>query len=270
MTFERNSIFHREITKEDVGLEIGPSYNPVVPKLEGWNVSIADHADKQNLILKYSQWGVDTTKIEDIDYIIKEDGLKKSIQPNKKFNYIIASHVIEHTVCLITFLQECSDILNDNGLLMLAIPDKRRCFDILKPLSTTGNALDIYHNKPLFHSPGVVFDSLNLQVRKNNEILWFDDDRTGLELVHSSTDSINAYRKSLLSKYYIDVHSWKFTPESFRLILDDLLKLELISFNIQKLYYTVGFEFFVILKKQNYPITLTEHERMELILSTYS
>ena len=31
------------VDRNAVGLEIGPSYNPVTPKLAGWNVEVLDH-----------------------------------------------------------------------------------------------------------------------------------------------------------------------------------------------------------------------------------
>jgi hypothetical protein len=38
------------------GLEYGPSYSPLFPKSEGWNVIIVDHASQADLIEKYAQW----------------------------------------------------------------------------------------------------------------------------------------------------------------------------------------------------------------------
>jgi hypothetical protein len=32
------------------GLEIGPSFNPIVPKSEGYNVEILDHLNRDQLI----------------------------------------------------------------------------------------------------------------------------------------------------------------------------------------------------------------------------
>jgi hypothetical protein len=42
------------IDKNGLGLEIGPSHNPVAPKRSGYNVEIIDHLCKDDLVKKYS------------------------------------------------------------------------------------------------------------------------------------------------------------------------------------------------------------------------
>ena len=42
------------ITKEQHGLEIGPSLRPVVPKREGFQVEIVDHLSREELTEKYA------------------------------------------------------------------------------------------------------------------------------------------------------------------------------------------------------------------------
>jgi predicted SAM-dependent methyltransferase len=267
---DRNNIMLQHILKTDIGLEIGPSYNPIVPKKDGWNVLICDHASKQELQSKYEKWGVDVSKVEEVDFIVDHRGLGKCINKTSHFKYIIASHVIEHTVSIITFLQECTSMLVEGGLLILAIPDKRRCFDFIKPLTTTGQAIDAFHRNNGFHSPGVIFDSYNLMVNKNNQILWHNDIENEIRVHHSFKETIDAYTNSLEYSEYIDVHSWKFTPDSFKLIIDDLCRIGLISLQLKCIHDTVGFEFFVVLKKSKNIEFLEEEERKKILLNVYS
>ena len=53
------------------GLEIGPSHRPFAPKKEGFNVSILDHLNQEQLIEKYKSHNLDLTNIEPVDYIWK-------------------------------------------------------------------------------------------------------------------------------------------------------------------------------------------------------
>jgi hypothetical protein len=44
------------------GLEIGPSFRPIAPKKDGFNVKILDHATAEELAAKYKTHGVDVSK----------------------------------------------------------------------------------------------------------------------------------------------------------------------------------------------------------------
>lgn len=55
--------------KDGKGLEIGPSYNPVAPKREGYDVDILDYTTADELKKKYTALGVDVSKIEPVDFI---------------------------------------------------------------------------------------------------------------------------------------------------------------------------------------------------------
>ena len=72
---------------------IGPSYNPLAPKQEGWNVEIIDHLDKEELMVKYKAWNVTTThRIEHVDYVVKDNkGLYETIGKENAYDFILAS-----------------------------------------------------------------------------------------------------------------------------------------------------------------------------------
>ncbi len=50
---------------------------------------------------------------------------------------------------------------------------------------------------------------------------------------------------------YIEVHCWWFTPASFRLVVSDLLNLDLIGLEIKAEFDTVGCEFYVSLGRKS-------------------
>lgn len=54
------------------GLEIGPSYDPLVTKASGARVETVDHATRDELVTKYSGFGLGVEqldRIEDVDHI---------------------------------------------------------------------------------------------------------------------------------------------------------------------------------------------------------
>lgn len=67
------------------------------------------------------------------------------------------------------------------------------------------------------------------------------------------------------SKDYIDVHCWRFIPESFQLILADLNILGLIDFTIKKEFKTSGCEFYVTLRKLESRPTISRLQMQQLI-----
>lgn len=240
----------RQIEKTGKGLEVGPSYNPVAPKSEGWNIDVADYLDAENLRSKYAAWNVDGSKIETVDHVIGPDGLFATIGLASEYDFIIASHVIEHTVDFIGFLQDCEKMLKSGGILSLAVPDKRYCFDILKPLSTTGQVLEAHLDGRKRHSLGTIFDAHAMHVSRGGEIVFPDNgELDGLTFMHSvqqAADIMNQYKSHA---EYMDVHAWHFTLESFELIITDLASMKFISFEILETVPTLGYEFFISIRK---------------------
>lgn len=238
-----NKILH-SIDKNKKGLEIGPSHRPIAPKKDGYNVKIVDHMDRDGLRQKYRNHGIDIDAIEDVDFVWSGQKLSELI--TEKFDWIIASHVIEHTPDLVGFLSECELLLNDVGVLSLAVPDKRYCFDHFRELTSLARVIDSIGNK--IHTKGSVAEYYLKVVKKNGHIAW-DRDMDGLfENVHCVGDAIEGMKK-VSNGEYIDVHSWVFTPDSFRDIIADLKNLGFINLIEEEFFDTVGHEFFVSLKK---------------------
>ena len=239
------------VDRNGLGLEIGPSHNPLAPKKEGFNVHVLDHASADELREKYAEHGVNLKNIEEVDYIWRGEPFCELIGYSQYYDWIIASNVIEHTPDLISFLQDCEKLLKSNGVLSLIIPDKRFCFDYLNPTSSTGEVLDAFEQKRKYHSPGKVFDHFANATTKNGQIAWDADTKGSVEFRHTFTDAKNQWHKARAAKEYIDVHNWRFTLTSFNVLLSDLQELGLTGLEIKAEFDTVGFEFFVTLGRRS-------------------
>jgi predicted SAM-dependent methyltransferase len=237
------------VDRNAVGLEIGPSYNPVAPKLAGWNVEVLDHLNAADLRNKYAAWGVGGSKIEEVDYVISDNSIFGAVNKEDHFDFIIASHVIEHMTDMLRFLTDCQRLLKPDGVLSLAVPDKRFCFDIFKPVSSTGMVLQAYHEKRTQHLPGLIFDQYANHVMCGDKIIWFDQKLDDMRLVHSVSDARVRMDDFIKSGIFVDIHAWFFTPSSFRLIIHDLNEMGSINMGEAAFHPTEGFEFFVTLKK---------------------
>src|SRR5262245_20390051 len=144
------------IDRKGRGLEIGPSFSPLAPKAEGFDVDIVDHLDQKGLVAKYKSHGVDVSRIEPVDFVWHAGRLGDLLKRPGHYDYVIASHVIEHLPDPLGFLSDVESLLKPGGVLALVVPDKRYCFDYLKPVSTTGQVVDASLKPRATHTPGAV------------------------------------------------------------------------------------------------------------------
>lgn len=226
-----------------LGLEIGPSHNPLLRKADGHDVRIADHLDRAGLVAKYE--GVrPTERIEDVDYVLAPGRLTDSIPDT--FDYVLASHVAEHTVCLVSFLQDCEALLRPGGRLSLALPDQRFCFDRVRERTSLGRVIDTFHAAPAVHTYGsVVEHNLNM-VTKAGAVAWFEG-APGEVTFRVTPQQVQQRAAVAASGEYVDTHNWVLTPHHFRLLVQDLFSLGLIGLRELSFHDTVDHEFFITL-----------------------
>lgn len=238
------------LEKDGLGLEIGPSHRPIAPKRRGFNVHVLDYLSADELRKKYAghtAYGVYVENIEEVDFIWKGEALTQLIGRRACYDWIIASHVIEHVPDLLSFLRECEALLKPTGHLSLIVPDKRYCFDHFAAISTTGDVIDAFEEKRTRPSPGQVFNHIANFTTLGGAIAWEAKTEGDYELSHSIEEARSLFQRARETTEYFDVHCWRFTPESFRLLLSDFNTLGLSKLNMVKDFDTDGCEFFVTL-----------------------
>lgn len=247
----RQRFVARYASKLGPGLEIGPSFNPLARKADGYCVDTLDHADASALRAKYRDGGVNVDRIEEVDFVWRGEPLSETLGRRDWYDWIIASHVIEHTPDLVGFLVECQTLLRDAGRLILVVPDKRYCFDHFQSLSSTGDALDAHQLGRTQPSPGRVFDHHANAVSKGRRgvLAWHRHAPGAMRFVHDMAGARGAWRNAQAGSEYIDVHNWHFTLESFRLVIDDLRDLGLLELDFIDGPTGAGGEFCVCLRR---------------------
>ena len=255
------------IDQNGLGIEIGPSYQPLAPKREGFNVQIVDLCSAEELRAKFKGHEVNLDAIEEVDFVWHGEPLPVLIGQEECYDWIIASHIIEHVPDLISFLTDCEKLLKPSGVLSLIIPDKRYCFDYYHSTSSTGEILDAFEQKRTRPSPGKVFDHCARTATLKGQMVWDRDSDMSpkLDFVHDISDAESSWRQARTTKKYFDVHNWRFTPSSFRLLFGDLQFLGLISLGIEKEFGTAGCEFYVTLRKNGTRVPSENSSRMELL-----
>ena len=231
------------------GVELGPSFSPFVTKASGADITIVDHADADTLRAKYAVHGVDVNAIEEVDVIWSGGSLRDAIADRGPFDYLIASHFLEHVADPMRFLDDCYDLLKPGGVLSLVLPDHRYCFDALRPPTTLGQWYDARETARTSHSPGAVLDHCLHAVHRAGSIAWLPGAEAPLEAVHEIDHVAHMLRVVDKGDEFVDVHAWTFTPESFRALLINASLLDLCRFEIAHEIGTVGFEFYVTLRR---------------------
>jgi len=228
----KDEFISQTITRSMFGLEVGPSFNPYFPRSDGWNVETVDHASADDLRKKYADLE-DISKIEEVNYVSDARPLHETIYRRGEYDFIFASHVVEHLTDLIGFIKSCEILLKPSGRLVLVVPDKRRCFDVMQARTTTGDVLDAYRIGSTRHTPGSVFDFFANIADMGGHTIWEHDWARKFELgFHFATDVQEAkqrYDYVAANDDYLDIHRWNFVPSSFRLIMQDLEKTGLIN-----------------------------------------
>jgi 2-polyprenyl-3-methyl-5-hydroxy-6-metoxy-1,4-benzoquinol methylase len=231
-------------------IEIGPSFSPIAPKAEGWDVCSLDHLSREGLIAKYTGHpGVDTTRIEDVDYVWTGGPLSTAVPAamHGTFDAFVASHVIEHTPDLIAFLDSAATLLKSDGIVVLAVPDKRYCFDHFQPLTTAGEVLQAHAEQRSRHSRRLMFDHVAYAVENGGVGAWSQQPSNGFRFMHRIEQARAVFGSSTTD--YVDVHAWRFTPASFQLLVLELARLGETDWRVERVTEAVGCEFFAWLRR---------------------
>lgn len=239
--------------KNSLCMEIGPGYNPLLPKRDGWRTISVDHADQAGLVEKYKRFDVNTAAIEEVDVVWAGGELSEAVPQSilGTVDACVASHVIEHIPNPVVFFQSMSKILKPGGLLSLAVPDKRYCFDFFQPLTCTGDWLHAWKRNAHVHSQRALFQHIAYTVIADGATTW--GQFTHLKEIRFLTDSLPLALKRFSSYAedgtgaYQDCHAWHFTPGSFDLLMLELSQLGLIPFTVAQTHPSYGCEFFVLL-----------------------
>ena len=92
--------------------------------------------------------------------------MHEAVTSGERFNYIVAAHVIEHVTDIVALLDTAQRLLEPGGQLSLIVPDKRYCFDRMRPVTTVGQVVEAHLDPDLFHGPAPFIDTHLYTVRR--------------------------------------------------------------------------------------------------------
>ncbi len=264
---DRKEKLLRHIDKNKPGIEIGPSHNPIAPKKEGYLVHVIDHMSREDLIEKYKDHNVNLENIEEVDFVWRGENYSELTGKRTYYDWVVASHVIEHTPDLIGFLNDCDSILKDDGVISLAVPDKRYCFDHCRPVTGIARIIDSHFQKNRIHTRGTVSEHFLNSVSRAGKFAWDSRAAGECKFEHSSEDALRRIEAALKENAYTDVHAWCFVPHSFRLMIHDLFCLGLIHVQEVDFFPTAGCEFYITLGRNGKGINKSRLQMLDIIES---
>jgi SAM-dependent methyltransferase len=235
------------------GLEIGPLAAAIARKDEA-DVYYSDVFQREELVKHYRSHGVDTDLIPEIDFPLWDGERMRTLGESAKagapFDWVSASHVIEHVPNLIGWLREIADLTTDDGALVLVVPDRRYCFDSHRPPTTVGQMLQAYDAGDTIPSVRAVYDFFRATVEMHARDYWAGDFPSYDDRIHSLELTLSRVADARAGKY-VDAHVWTWTPESFVETIDELRLLGLCSWKVESLQPTPvdELEFLVVLRR---------------------
>jgi 2-polyprenyl-3-methyl-5-hydroxy-6-metoxy-1,4-benzoquinol methylase len=231
-------------------LEIGAFDNPTFNKKD-FNVFYCDYFSKEELIKNHgSNKPKRTQNAVDVDYIIKDSSFDQHI--NKKFDLIVANHVVEHVPNLIEWLRNIALILKKDGFLFLTIPHKEYIFDKLRPVTNLRELLCNYYENIQAPTINHIADQIYYYRPIKAENIWSNNYQ---HLLHKKRfDNVRAAldkaKMQLDMNAYVDTHCNVFTYESFLDIINEIeqAKYTTLSLHSSQDIIKPSNEFYVLLK----------------------
>ncbi|WP_157235534.1 methyltransferase domain-containing protein [Methylosinus sp. LW4] len=125
------------------GLEIGACDLPSIPKYLG-ACEFADFRTAEEMI---ELWKLSPETVVPVTYLLNREDLVSS-QVDKRFDYVIACHVIEHIPNPIGYIQDLQKLLDprEGGIIILAVPDKRHTADVSRSSTRLEHLLMDHHD----------------------------------------------------------------------------------------------------------------------------
>ena len=233
------------IEKDKRILELGPLNRPIISKDEYPNCFYVDIRDTEEIKKLYSGneylettgIEVDTDTIVDIDYVLK-DSYQKTFDGVEKFDYIVASHVLEHTGNLIDTLQDFASVLKPGAHVCIVYPDKRYCFDHFREAASFRDAFDVYTQGTIANAR-MVLDFYFSAVEENSPVKYWHPEH--IERILPKNDFERAktlYEEAKTGMVISDVHYWPFTDEGFIRFLYDCIRAKLLPFHCKEFHPT--------------------------------
>ncbi|PRD53485.1 methyltransferase domain-containing protein [Phyllobacterium myrsinacearum] len=219
-------------------LEIGPLNRPLVPRSVG-KVYYADHCSTEDLKKKYhGNPDVPEQDICSVDINLLERTLPDAGKDFGPFDFVVASHVIEHVPNLVGWLRDIHAVLQNGGVLALVIPDKRYTFDFFRRDTEAWMIDEAEAEQRWRPSLRQVIDHFTNIVHADCGALWSNVGASSNFRPQIAAEAIEGLIAQYQAGKYIDTHCWMFRPDSFKPLLEEVFRRYQIGFKVGRIVPT--------------------------------
>ncbi len=253
-------------TSGTIGIEIAPFFNPLLPKAAGHPVLVLDVLDRDGLrrqameVRKVSAAVADG--IEEVDMVgsaCEIAALAGAKGIAGQVGYIVSSHNFEHLPNPVKFLEGAAAVLAPGGVLSMAVPDYRACFDHFRFPTRLSDWLEAYFEDRAKPSPAQLFEGAASRagyVRPGRADVLTSCDLSREDWRHFVPDetidaAFSAWRRDLAATDlpYVNTHCSALFGETAELMVRDLIHLGLVELEVLEVSGTHTAEFYIHLRK---------------------
>lgn len=255
---DRGTIIAQGLPVNGRGLEIAPLHKPVFSKATH-NILYTDyvHADELRKKAKDNPH-FRPEAVAELDFVWEPGReLKDCVPPGISFDYVIASHVIEHVPNLIGWVQQVLDVMPVGGIFALVVPSKDATFDAYRAPTSAADLIDAWIRDISIPSPRQVFDCLSHAAEDAEAPVGERAFETGVPFEkaprrYSDKEALGFACDTWRNNTYIDLHCSAFTPPSFVQVMNQLVTLGLLNVTLSEPIEQWA-EFYVNLTKRGEP-----------------
>lgn len=229
-------------------LEIGAYAAPTLVGVDA-RCKYVDFYSTEELREQARQIGQDPDAVVAVDYVVRGEDYRDVVK--ERFDLVIANHVLEHICNPIKWINMIADLLNDDGMLFIALPDKRFSFDRYRSNTDVAHLVTNFLMDEKVTSPEHVIET----------IIYYDMTNIGQKM--DLKQSLNPDRlRAEMHSPHPGIHVHVFDGLSFlSKILKPILFMKLVPFHLVGYQAeTPAGEFYFLLRKGWQPVELTEEE----------
>jgi hypothetical protein len=239
---------------ERPGLEVAPYFNPFLDP-DVHDVFYVDCIDNDEIQAKAAaNPGAVGARVPRIHAVWVPGKPLSQCVCGRRFGYALASHVMEHVPNPLGWLHEILDCIEDGGVLVLLLPDRRGTMDYYRRETTFAEVVGWSIERPAHPTPTQVMDFLS-QSFMDTGTLDFSSMPAFADAPrhYSDQDALGFARMVQEQRNYLDAHVSVWTPESFAAVFERVIGLGLLPASLAGVHRALpGFhpaEFLVVLRK---------------------
>jgi len=241
----REHLVRSGLKDEDLALEVSPLHSPLLK--QGTTTSNIDMRTKDELVEYWKLSDEEAARIPHIHFKWT-GGPYTDVLGGRQFKRVVASHVIEHVPCVLTWLESLHGVLEPGGQVRLFVPDVRFTPDYLRRPTYLHEIIGARFEKRTRPTYETVFEHRYYQkvATQGNKAIHDNWARPPQPLpsnveafdVESLKVAVEDAQLHFDGVKYLDAHVWKWTPASFSAQMEALHASGLLKLRLETLVPT--------------------------------